>query len=128
MDLKLKFYSATDFDGNLKASIHASGKLGFSESAIKKLGIGSDMSALIAKNESETDSNLYMSIQSPAQEGAFKFNKAGDYYSLNTKSLFDNLGFDYRRNSIRFDIVQIEYEGTKIYKMIKKEALRKNEK
>ncbi len=127
MTLKLKFFNSDSF-GSLKASIHYSGKLGFSESAIKRLNINNNMSALIAKNdEDETDESFYMILQEPAQETAFKFNKAGDYYSLNTKALFDNLGIEYRKKSIRFDIVETEYEGKKIYKLLKREGLRKTE-
>ena len=64
-------------------------------------------------------------IYSSAQEGAFKINKAGEYFYVNTKNLFDTLGIDYKNTRVIYDLVNGEYEGTPIIKMLRREIKKK---
>jgi len=123
MKLKLKFIKSQDIDKNVKCSVHKTGKLGFSSSAIDKLQLTTDKTIAIAVNEDDKeDENLYVMINENSENDGFKISKAGDYYYVNTKALFDNIGVDYRNKKIIYDIVDFEYEGDKYYKLIKREV------
>jgi hypothetical protein len=127
--MKLQKIKPPDSSGLLKATIHASGKLGFSIGAIKVMNINSNNFIQIAVNsEDETDQNLYAFVTKEADENTLKINKAGNYYYVNTKALFDKLEIDYRRKKIMFDIVEIEYEEEKVFKLIRREKDRKKSK
>ena len=119
----LRKYNAQEFDKNIKATIQKSGKLGFSESAIHKLDLASMKGVTIAGNEADTsDESLYMVLEREEIPSAFRLNKAGVYYYLNAKPLFDSLNIDYQKATIIFDIIQTEFqdEGKTIYKMVKR--------
>ena len=127
--MKLEKIKPPDSSGVLKATIHISGKLGFSIGAIKAMNINSNAFIQIAVNtEDDSDQNLYAFIASYKDENSLKINKAGNYYYVNTKALFDKLEIDYRRKKIMFDIVEVEYEGEKVYKLIRREKDRKKSK
>jgi len=124
--MKLKFIKAQEIDKNVKCAVHKTGKLGFSSSAIEKLNLTTDKGVMIAVNEEdENDENLYMLITETANEDSFRVSKAGDYYYVNTKALFDTIGVDYRNKKIIYDIVDFENEGTKMYKLLKREVKQK---
>ena len=115
--------SAKEFEKNFKCSVHKNGKLGFSETAIKKLEIDKGCGLIFGLNEEEeNDNNLYMKIIREQIEDAFKINKAGLYYYANTKSLFDSLGLDYKNKTIIYDMYEINNSGEKLYKLIKREV------
>jgi hypothetical protein len=124
--MKLKFIKAHEIDKNVKCAIHKTGKLGFSSAAIKKLEITPDKSIGIAINEEDdTDENLYMAIHSGVNDEHFKISKAGEYYYVNTKALFDKMGIDYRNRKIIYDIVDFEYEDFTMFKLIRREVKQK---
>lgn len=124
--MKINFIKASDFEGNLKCTIHKTGKLGFSEAAIKKIDLENKRYIRIGINEEEKNSkDLFMVVQEEPDEYCFKTNKAGDYYYANTKALFDMLEVDYYKNSVMFDIIEIEDMGNKYYKLKRREKERK---
>jgi len=124
--MKLQFVNASNYNQNLKCTIHKSGKLGFSEAAINKLDFINKRYVKIATNEDDqNDENLYMHVQENPDEFCFTANKAGRYYYLNTKIFFDNMGIDYRNQTVIYDIVDFEYEGQKYFKLIRREKRRK---
>jgi hypothetical protein len=124
--MKLTFVNASNFNQNLKCTIHKSGKLGFSEAAISKLDFSNNRYVKIATNDDdENDKNLYLQVQQTSDEYCFAANKAGRYYYINTKTFFDNIGVDYRNQTVIFDIVEIEFEGQKLFKLIRREKRRK---
>ena len=53
--------------------------------------------------------------------------KAGLYYYVNAKLLFDDLGLDYKRNVIFFDLAKVKGE-TNTYKITKRTKERRKEK
>ena len=79
----------------------------------------------------EDDQNkgaLYL-INAPdsQDETVFKVCKAGRYFYVNTKALFDKLGLDYEANTIIFDLKRApEYTDMEVYKMKKRILPRKN--
>jgi len=125
--MKINFIKASDLERNIKCTIHKSGKLGFTEAAIKKLNLETNRFIKIGTNyEDKTDTSLYMAIQAEVDEYSFKANKAGNYYYINTKALFDNLEVDYRKHSIIYDIVDHrDEEGNNLFKLIRREKERK---
>jgi len=127
--MKIKFYKPIVTTGNIKCTIHKNGKMGFSRQAINKLNINENGHVKIGFNaENENDKNLYLVIQDHKDEETFKINKAGDYFYVNTKYLFDDLSFDYIRKKIIFDIQDIEIGGNTVYKLNKREIERKKSK
>lgn len=126
--MEIEFFNADELDRNLKCSIHKTGKLGFSGSAIEKLEISANKTISIGKGKDEELDVLYIKINEGEEKGAFNVSKAGDYYYLNTKVLFDKLGIDYRRKRIIYDIVEIDNGDGKLYKLIKREISRKETK
>lgn len=125
--MKLKFIDGSIYKKKIKCTIQQTGKLGFSQDAIAHLKLNETKYIGFAINEEEDikDTNLYMSVFNKEEEKAFKIVKAGNYYYVNTKKLFDELGLDYQKKIIIFDITEVEYEGKKIYKLIRRESDRK---
>jgi hypothetical protein len=123
--MKLKFWTPTT-TGIVKATIHQSGKLGFSQAAIEKIGLNQDTYVKLATNESDgKDTNLYLKFVKEFDSETLKVSKAGDYYYLNTRDYFNELGVDYRKKRIIYDIVEMEYDGEALFKLIKREKERK---
>ncbi len=125
--MKIKFFSPNDLDRNIKATVHKTGKIGFTVDAAKKLSLSVDCSLSIGMNEDDTeDSNLYVMLHNTVETGAFKVSKAGGYYYVNTKVLFDNLKIDYTNSAIVYDITEENIDGQKVYKFKKRNKLSKD--
>lgn len=124
--MKIKFFNPNSLDRNLKATVHKSGKLGFTVDAANKMDLKPTKSAAIGKNDDDSsDTALYIAIYDEQKEGAFKVAKAGAYYYLNLKSLFDTLKINYKSQSVIFDISEEDMEGEKIYKLSRRENNKK---
>jgi hypothetical protein len=120
--IKLSFIKPNTLEKNCKATIHKSGKLGFTDNAIKKLKLDSAKGVMIAQNESDpTDTSFYLQVLTEEHPDAFKVSKAGAYYYINTKALFDKLKLDYLNKTYAYDIKDFDYEGQKMYKLVKRE-------
>jgi hypothetical protein len=125
--MKLKFLKADEPGRKAKATVHGTGKLGFSKDAVDYLGIKEGKSIQFAQDEDNPDDlNLYAVIHSATQEGAFRINKAGNYFYLNTTNLFDGLKLDYKSKKIIYDLVKFQYEGKPLIKMVRRDIKRKN--
>lgn len=125
--IKLNFIKPDSLDKNCKATIHKSGKLGFTDNAIKKLKLEAAKGLMIAQNESDpNDTSFYLMVMTEANPDAFKVSKAGAYYYVNTKALFDKLKMDYQTKNFVYDIKDFDYEGQKMYKLIKREEKKEN--
>lgn len=124
--MNIKFFNTSESDKRLKATIHTTGKLGFSADAIDLLGINENKSIAFGQNQDDPlDTNLYAIIYEGKNENAIKISKAGAYYYVNTKSLFDKIGIDYKNVKIMFDIIKIEENGNEILKFSKREGKKK---
>jgi hypothetical protein len=114
--MKIKFLSPDSLDKNLKATVHKSGKMGFTIEAAKKMGLDINKSLSIGINEDDTeDKNLYVVINSNKRSDSFSLLKTGEYYYVNTKPLFDNLKYDYINKSIVFELSEDKIEDTKLF-------------
>lgn len=126
--MKIKFFNPNSLDRNLKATVHKSGKLGFTVDAANKMGLQTATNAAVGENEEDSsDTSLYIVIYNEQREGAFKVSKAGKYYYLNLKSLFDTLKINYKgQSSVVYDISEEEIEGQKIFKLSRRENNKKD--
>lgn len=119
--MKIKFFNPKELEKNLRASVHKSGKLGFTMEAAKKLALSVDKSVGIGVSEDESEAgNLYMIVYPEKRDDAFPINMAGGYYSINTKALFDNLKLNYASGWIAYDISEETIENEKIFKFTKR--------
>lgn len=124
--MKLKFFNPNSLEKNLKATVHKTGKLGFTVDAAKKMQLSVEKSAGIGVNEDDqTDKNLYVVIYPNKQEGAFNISKAGQYYYINTKALFDSLKIDYVKGYVVYDISEELIDDQQIFKFKRREILKK---
>ena len=119
--MELKFFNAEEIQGNAKCTIHKSGKLGFSMDAIELMNIDENKSISIAKGSDYEDSgNLYAKVNNGNIRSAFSVSKAGEYYYLNTKNLFNQLGLNYQKDKIIYDVVEVEIENETYYKLVRR--------
>ncbi len=102
--MTIKILSAKQFATKLKATIQASGRLGFTDETAKALDLASGKFAKFAKDE-ENDV-LYLIIIDNEDEDAFQIKLSSSYYYVPTRQLFDMLGFDYENNTIMFDLIR----------------------
>ena len=120
-----KVLSASKYTSRLKATIHASGKLGFSEATARELGLKDNSENYIQFAQDDENPDLLYLINNTMDDGdSFKVCKAGAYYYVNTKVMFDSLGIDYISKTIIFDIIKLQDTVNEVYKMIKRELER----
>ncbi len=120
--MRLKILSAKDFNVNLKCTIHASGKLGFTEATANTLKLSEDSGIKFAQDD---EGELYLVNSQFKDTDSFKVNKAGNYYYVNAKVLFDQLGYDYRNYNIIFDMINIPELENNYYKLNERKKPRK---
>lgn len=124
--MKLNYWKPNIAGGKIKLTVHRSGNMGFSKPAIERMHIDETNYVKLATNAQDTkDNNLYLLITNKEDENSLKVNKAGDYYYLNTKSFFNEMNIDYKKKKLIYDVVEVNYEGETIYKLIKREIERK---
>ncbi len=117
--------SASKFTSKLKVTVHASGKLGFSEVTAKELGFDDVSSHFVQFAQDDEDPTLLYLINSTADnEDSFRVCKAGTYYYINAKLMFDALGVDYSGKTIIYDMIKINSGEGNVYKMVKRELER----
>ena len=127
--MKLKFFKPDDIERNIKATVHSTGKLGFSAEAAVKLKLEDNKAALIAIDEDDTENqNLYVKILQKIDNQSFRIIKAGEYFYINTKAFFDAFRIDYATVKIIYDIIEFEYEGEQLLKFVKREVKKKSKK
>ena len=102
--MSITVLSAKQFATKLKATIQASGRLGFTAETATVLGLESGKFAKFAKDD-ENDS-LYLTIINEPNEDAFEIRVSSGYYYVPTKVMFDTLGFNYENGNIMFDLVR----------------------
>lgn len=124
--MAINFFNAEELEQKLKCTVHKSGKLGFSDGATKRMKLGDNTRVKIGYDEAdgEKGSVLYMQIDNSGSPQGFKVNKAGAYYYLNTKALFDRIGIKYSDKGVTiiYDITELDGDNAGVYKLIKREA------
>lgn len=102
--MALSILSASDYGIRLKATIQATGRLGFTDSTASNLNLSKKKWAKFAK-DSETES-LFIGFSEEGNDDAFEIKMTSGYYYIPAKALFDALGYDYARHNIMFDLVR----------------------
>ncbi|MCQ2144231.1 MAG: hypothetical protein MJY72_00650 [Bacteroidales bacterium] len=128
--MAIRVLSVKDYATKLKATIQATGKLGFTDDTAKALSLTPDRYVKIAYDD-ECDT-FYLVVVDDKDPDAFKVCSAGDYYYLPTSSLFRAMGLDYQAYSIIFDMARdnsLDQElGGAVYKMFKRSTERRKNK
>jgi hypothetical protein len=107
--------------GTIKASVHKTGKLGFSSGAEKFMNLKEDLYTKIGFDK-EDNNKLYLII-SENSENAFKIAKAGDYFYINLKHILDSRNIDYKSKSIIYDIKKDIEDGIEFFVLTRREKL-----
>ena len=102
--MAIQILSAKNFAIKLKATIQASGRLGFTAETATALGLESGKFAKFAKDDE--NGALYLIINNERSEDAFEIRLTSGYYYVPTKVMFDALGFNYENGNIVFDLVR----------------------
>ena len=102
--MAIKILSAKQFATTLKATIHKTGRLGFTDDTAKALDFKSGKFAKFAQDDE--NGSLYLIIISEGSEDAFSVRESSGYYYVSTKVMFDTLGFEYETGNIMFDLVR----------------------
>lgn len=102
--MAITILSAKKFATTLKATIHRTGKLGFTSETATALDFSAGKFAKFAQDDE--NKSLYLIIIDKGSEDAFPVRENSGYFSVPTKNLFDALGFDYENGNIMFDLVR----------------------
>ena len=124
--MALTFLKIKSFENNSKATIHKSGKLGFNAEAQEKYLVGEKLNVKIALSQEFEDSKgveggLFLFVTPLEDEETLPVAKSGDYYYINTKSIFDHYEIDYVKNKIMFDIFEETIDGMDVLKLKRRE-------
>lgn len=126
--MAINIIDTTQFSVKLKATIQATGKLGFTNETANSLNLQIGQAVNFAKDD-ETE-ELYLIIAKDSAINTLKVCKSGMYYYIQTKLMFDALGYDYKKKTIIFDLTRKkdldESLNGRVYKMNKRELIRKN--
>ncbi|WP_295811482.1 hypothetical protein [uncultured Apibacter sp.] len=121
--LNLNFVTPREGEGTAKLTVHKSGRLGFSKSAIELLNVENYRYCKFAFNkEDETDENIYMVLNKESDEFSFNISKAGEYYYIKAKNFLSDLKIDYTDDAKTyiFDIYKMDNEDLIVYKLKKR--------
>lgn len=126
----LEFFETEDGLGPAKATVHSTGKLGFSTAASKLIDFETNRYFKIGRRKEAGPEVLFMLPVPEEQKDEFTFQvyKAGGYYSMKTKRLMNQLGIDYREGveSVIFEVDQMSDGGDKKYYRLTKRKKRSN--
>jgi len=124
--INLKFIEIDTNPLKPKATVHASGRLGFNLEAINFMQLQNKRNFRLAVSEEDGKSikNIYL-IEQDNPTGAAKVAKAGDYYYLNVGNLFEDLDIDYKSHTIIYDIKKQLYEDKDMYVLKMRKPKRK---
>ena len=103
-NMAITILSAKQFATKLKATIQASGRLGFTADTATALGLESGKFARFAQDDE--NGSLYLIINSERSEDAFEIRVSSGYYYVPTKVMFDTLGYNYDNGNIMFDLIR----------------------
>ena len=102
--MSITILSAKQFATKLKATIQASGRLGFTAETATALDFKSGTFAKFAQDDE--NKSLYLIIINEGSEDAFSVRESSGYFYVPTKVMFDTLGFNYENGNIMFDLVR----------------------
>lgn len=117
-----------DYNTRLKATIHSSGRLGFTAETAASLALSNSRYVKFAKDD-EDDQALYLLVTNQEDEDTFRVTKSGAYFYLPTALMFESFGYDFRKYNIMFDMVRKPdldaLLSGQVYKLNKRVIMRK---
>lgn len=122
----LEFAEPESRYGPPKATTHRSGRLGFNLSANELLDFEKNKYWKIGRlkmmgNEEVFDNSQLVLFSVDTQDDqTFVAQKSGSYYSFKARRLWGLMQVDYRFESVAFDIDEMDSNGRKYYKLIKR--------
>ncbi|HET8886571.1 MAG TPA: hypothetical protein VFM70_09505 [Salinimicrobium sp.] len=120
--IELDFFDSSSKYGVIKATVHKTGKLGFSSGADKFMNLDKHSFFFIGTNKAEeTDDSLYLVPIDDENDKSFKLVKAGEYYYIYIKNILRELKIDYKNESVIYDIEEMEQEGKTIFKLSRRD-------
>lgn len=120
--ISLDFFDSSSKYGVVKATVHKTGKLGFSSGAAKLLDLENIRYFNIGKNKANSeDESLYLVPIEDESDKSFKVVKAGDYFYVFIKNIMREMKIDYKNESVIFDIEELSEFNLKYYKMTRRE-------
>ena len=101
----------------LKATVHKTGKLGFTDATAKHLGLTNDTKVQFA-TDSEDEHCFYLINKPNSGDDLFEVKGAGGYFFVNIKNLLDKRGVDYANQTVIYDMERdSNYPDMEIYKL-----------
>jgi len=122
--IEFNFFDSSSKYGVVKATVHKTGKLGFSSGAIKYMKLDEINYFKIATNNSDSlDKALYLipSNNDDNDDKLFKVVKAGDYFYVFIKNVLREMDLDYKNENIIYDIEKMENMGISFFKLERRE-------
>ena len=122
--IEFDFFDSSSKYGVVKATVHKTGKLGFSSGAIKYMKLDEIRYFKIATNKSDLlDKALYLipTNNDDNDDKLFKVVKAGDYFYVFIKNVLREMDLDYKNENIIYDIVKMNNMGMPFYKLERRE-------
>ena len=126
----ISIIKTSDFNVKLKATIHSSGRLGFTADTANRLNLSEQTYIKFAKDD-ENDNDLFMIVvaDEDEDEDTFRVVRSGKYYYLPTTTMFQSFGYDFKKFNFMFDMVRMsdydEIVNGKVYKLNKRVLMRK---
>lgn len=118
------FFEPEEKYGSIKATVHSSGRLGFSTGAINYMHLSEDKMFKIAKRKEDSGGLsgdvIYLIPEEMGDDLSFRVLKAGSYFYLKTKRLFNQLNIDYRNESVIYEIEEVKENDKKYYRLTRK--------
>lgn len=117
-----EFFEPEEGLGSVRATVHKTGRLGFTLGAGKLIDFEKNKLFKIGKKKDTADDVLFLIPVETEDEFTFKIMKAGVYYSLKIKRLLGQLNIDYRNEgeNISFDIDEVKENGKRYFKLIRR--------
>ena len=100
----MRLLSAQEYSAKLRATIQATGRLGFSGEAVTALNFALGRWAEFTYDD-DTD-QLYICFLESETPDAFKVRQSGSSYYIATSQLFDALGINYQDETVSYDLVR----------------------
>lgn len=119
--IDLDFFDSSSKYGVVKATVHKTGKLGFSSGAAKLLNLENVRYFNIGTNKSDPeDESLYLVPIEDESDKSFRVVKAGDYFYVFIKNILREMKIDYKNESVIYDIEELSEFNPKYYKMTRR--------
>lgn len=129
--IEIDFFEPEDKLGPIKATVHKSGKLGFSQGASKLIDFEKNKLFKIGRKKDANDSTnevLYLIPVENEDELTFKVMRAGAYYSMKIKRLLSQMNIDYRNENetVSYDIDEVKEGDKRYFKLVRKKKRSNN--